>query len=126
MRIISQCGTMDIPYESIVLSLVDNGNGCSVMAFSDCLSNGVTVARYSNDENAKKAMDLLHESYTGVRFVSIPDNSISFEDLIKECEKGVISVPASKEYPTFGNYDGCCVFKFPSDNEVKYDKSKAI
>lgn len=118
MRVISQCGTMDIPYESVVLSLVDNGNGCSVMAFSECLSSGVTVARYSNDEKAKKAMELLHESYTGVRFVSMTDNSISFEDLIKECEKGVITVPASKECPVFGNYDGCCVFKFPPDNEV--------
>lgn len=88
MRIISQCGTMDIPYESVVLSLVDNGNGCSVMAFSGCLSNGITVARYSNDENAKKAMSYLHDKY----------NDFIFDK--------------------YANYKINATFRFPADDEV--------
>ena len=88
MRVISQCGTMDIPYESVVLSLVDNGNGCSVMAFSECLSNGVTVARYSTEEKAKDAMSYLHAKY----------NEFIFDK--------------------YANYKIDAAFRFPADDEI--------
>lgn len=76
MRVISQCGTMDIPYESVVLSLVDNGNGCSVMAFSNCLLSGVTVARYSTEEKAKDAMSYLHGCYNEYIYDKYGRNSV--------------------------------------------------
>lgn len=117
MRIISQCGTMDIPYESVVLSLVDNGNGCSVMAFSDCLSSGVTVARYSNDENAKKAMDLLHETYVGKLFLSV-NADVEFDNTTKELFKNatILCTPNVDVRPIGDSRN--VVFRFPTDDEV--------
>lgn len=88
MRVISQCGAMDIPYESVVLSLVDNGNGCSVMAFYDFISSGVTVARYSTEGKAKDAMSYLHAKY----------NEFIFDK--------------------YANYKIDATFRFPADNEV--------
>lgn len=117
MRVISQCGTMDIPYESVVLSLVDNGNGCSVMAFSECLSNGVTVARYSNDENAKKAMDLLHKTYVGKMFLTVNEN-VEFDNTAKELLKNatILCTPNVDVRPIGDSRN--VVFRFPADDEI--------
>lgn len=117
MRVISQCGTMDIPYESVVLSLVDNGSGCSVMAFSDCLSSGVTVARYSTEEKTKKAMELLHETYVGKMFISVNEN-VEFDNNAKELLKNatILCTPNVDVRPIGDSRN--VVFRFPADDEI--------
>ena len=56
MRVISQDGTVDLPYERIVISLENSGKDYCLLAFSDCTTIGLVIARYSTEENAKKAI----------------------------------------------------------------------
>lgn len=88
MRVISQDGTLDLPYERIVFSLVNNVDGCSVMASSEAISIGAIVARYSTEENAKDAMSYLHAKY----------NDFIFDK--------------------YANYKIDAAFRFPADEEI--------
>ena len=65
MRIVSQDGMIDIPYENFVFSItMDN----SIVAIRDTVARpsevcqGI-VAKYSTEAKAQKAMEMLHEEY---------------------------------------------------------------
>lgn len=65
MRIISQDGRTDIPYENFVFGITKDN---SIVAIRDTIArpseiaHGV-VATYSTEETAKKAMEMLREDY---------------------------------------------------------------
>ena len=65
MRIISQDGTVDIPYEQCVIQIFKesiyflNKNLIGV----EPLVSDMEMASYSTEEKAKKAMDMLHKEY---------------------------------------------------------------
>lgn len=65
MRIISQDGTLDIPYEQVVIQRFKgeiyflNKN----LVGMDKLNDDIVVATYSTEEKAKKAMEMLREEY---------------------------------------------------------------
>lgn len=61
MRIISQDGKFDLPYESCVI-WIDNKAGINVSPIGEPDSN-YTFGVYSTPEKAEKAMQLLHEAY---------------------------------------------------------------
>lgn len=65
MRIISQDGTFDIPYEMVVIQRFEekiyflNQN----LAGVDGVTSDLEIAEYSGEEKAKKAMEELREQY---------------------------------------------------------------
>lgn len=65
MRIISQDGTLDIPYEQVVIQRFNgeiyflNKNLTGV----EQLCSDMVIAKYSTEEKAKKAMEMLGEQY---------------------------------------------------------------
>lgn len=65
MRVISQDGRTDIPYENFVFGITKDN---SIVAIRDTIArpseiaHGV-VATYSTEEKAKKAMKMLREDY---------------------------------------------------------------
>lgn len=65
MRVISQDGRTDIPYENFVFGITKDN---SIVAIRDTIArpseiaHGV-VATYSTEEKAKKAMEMLREEY---------------------------------------------------------------
>ena len=65
MRVISQDGTIDVPYELTSIQLVSKvtivAQGSYFGSSSD--DNFVTVAEYSTEEKAQKAMEMLHNDY---------------------------------------------------------------
>ena len=63
MRIISQDGKLDFPYEHSVvfISLVD-ASEIRIVAIGDY--DNVVIAKYSTEEKAKKAMEMLRNKYT--------------------------------------------------------------
>lgn len=67
MRILSQDGKFDFPYERICLEVSDSGK---VFAQGDVWgtatdNNYIEVANYSTEAKARKAMEMLHDRYTG-------------------------------------------------------------
>lgn len=65
MRIISQDGTLDIPYEQVVIQRFNgeiyflNKNLTGV----EKLCSDMVIAKYSTDEKAEKVMEMLREQY---------------------------------------------------------------
>lgn len=55
MRVVSQDGKLDFPYENIRLSIADN----SIL----CLDSFSTLATYSTEKKAQKAMEMLRNTY---------------------------------------------------------------
>lgn len=68
MRIISQDKEYDLPYEETTIQAFDNG---TVAAFSltDLESDAfITMAKYSTEEKAIKAMEMCREYYDSIFF----------------------------------------------------------
>lgn len=65
MRVISQDGTIDMPYEVSSLNMVVGKYEDVVNAAIYCYSSFSTIkmAEYSSEEKAKKAMEMLREEY---------------------------------------------------------------
>lgn len=59
MRIISQDGCYDIPYESIILQRL----GTSIFGVTTGLQESITIARYRKEEKAIKAMEMCRKKY---------------------------------------------------------------
>jgi hypothetical protein len=72
MRVISQDGTIDMPYDYFSLSMswakiasgkVEDRNVFSIVCHNLSSPNGTKLAEYSTEEKAKKAMEMLREKY---------------------------------------------------------------
>ena len=63
MRVISQGGKIDVPYEQISIEVRDNEIWCGYNATlgKDCIAKRFAI--YSTEEKAEKAMQKLHENY---------------------------------------------------------------
>ena len=96
MRVISQDGTIDIPYEMVAIQRFQekiyflNKNLTGV----EQLIDDIKLAEYSTVEKAEKAMEMLREKYL---------------DYIR----------ATNHETFYEFFDGPRVFRFPADDEVK-------
>lgn len=67
MRVISQDGTMDVPYEISSLSMAsgkyEDVEHAAIYCHNSSTAMGTKMAEYSSKEKAKKAMEMLREEY---------------------------------------------------------------
>jgi hypothetical protein len=95
MRVISQDGTMDVPYEMVVIQRFKedvyflNRNLTGV----EDLVNDIRLAKYSTEAKAIKAMEMLRETWI--------NETVEFED---------------------GIYHRNIIFQFPKDSEIEVSK----
>ena len=112
MRVISQSGNVDLPYEQIVVRIEME----YVMAVHK--EKEYVLGKYSSDDKAVKAMEMLRETYTGMPIVM--QNVDVSEDMAKEFERlkkcGVI-VQAENQ-PSKVDFINNAVFQFPQDDEI--------
>lgn len=122
MRVISQNGTIDVPYEQVVIQRFNrviyflNKNLTGV----ESVTNDMEMASYSTEEKAKKAMEMLRTAYTG-RFITNTEVSQDFEKEMKELMKGgfgTVMVRDSGSRVEFNNLNG--YFQFPTEEELEY------
>lgn len=124
MRVISQDGAIDVPYENFVFGIIEDN---SIVAIRDTIARpseiaqGV-VATYSAAEKAKKSMEMLRKAY-----VSMPilfQNVEITEDVVKQFEKlknsGIIVQTMNNE-PSKVEYVNNCIFQFPKDDEIEVE-----
>lgn len=113
MRIISQNGNVDLPYEKFVFGITkDNKIACC----RECVAppyeiyNGI-IAEYSSKEKALKAAEMLREQYERLEVFKVlasgatehMEKSLNYEELVKYNQ----------------SYREMNVFQFPKDDEVK-------
>ena len=67
MRVISQDGTMDVPYEissfSMAVGKYENVEHAVIFCYNYSTSSGTKMAEYGSKEKAKKAMEELRYAY---------------------------------------------------------------
>ena len=117
MRIISQGGNADLPYEEIALC----------MACEDIIARHndkeYLMARYSTMDKAKKAMEMLRNFRTITTVENIPLQEVMLKDpvygIFNECfdwsywsddKAGILKVDVVKK---------CDYFQFPQDEDVE-------
>ena len=123
MRVISQDGTIDMPYESVIIQRFNSGiyflnkNLTGV----EPLNDDMKIAEYSTEEKAKKAMKMLRKAYVGsiVMFKNVEPT-----DELKEMLKihGIETIYAILDnHPQeikFENHQNF-YFKFPTEEELE-------
>lgn len=90
MRVISQNGIFDFPYEQIAVYRNDSIVHCR---FSNVEKSANVLGGYSSEEKAEKAMEMLMEAYTRIWDIECGNISATKKD--------------------------SCIFQFPEDDEVK-------
>lgn len=121
MRVISQDGTMDMPYEEVIIQRFRsriyflNKNLTGV----ESLSDDMQIAEYSTEEKALKAMEMLREAYAGMPIVM--QNVDVSEDVAKSFERlkkcGIMV--RTENQPSRVIFIDNAIFQFPKDDEVE-------
>lgn len=121
MRVISQDGAKDFPYDNAWVSVCEGCiNGRVYVRMQICgYDDSVDVADYSTKEKAKKAMEMLRDAYIGMPIVM--QNVDVSEDMAKEFERlkkcGVL-VRADNQ-PSKVEYINNVIFQFPAEEELE-------
>ena len=109
MRVISQDGTIDIPYESVIIQRFGreiyflNKNLIGV----EQLVSDMDIATYSTEEKAKKAMEMLRIAYGNNEFYHHTANSEHFTEFTQALSEEMFK-KATTEY-----------FQFPTEEELE-------
>ena len=109
MRVISQDGTIDMPYESVIIQRFGreiyflNKNLIGV----EQLVSDMDIATYSTEEKAKKAMEMLRIAYENNEFYHHTTNSKYFAEVCQTLSREMFK-KATTEY-----------FQFPTEEELE-------
>ena len=117
MRLISQNGEFDVPYEIAVLSRTGNIIRVYVPIVGE---KGTIMATYSTEEKAKKVMEMLHNTYTGAFFaqnIEVPED-IEKEFMNMAATKGFGIIKTAIDSSDVKFEPANIVFRFPKDDEV--------
>ena len=123
MRVISQDGTMDVPYEissfSMAVGKYENVEHAVIFCYNYSTSMGTKMAEYGSKEKAKKAMEMLRDAYIGMPIVM--QNVDISEDVVKEFERlkkcGI--VVQTENQPSKVEYINNAIFQFPTEEELE-------
>lgn len=121
MRVISQDGTIDVPYEMVVIQKFRNAIyflNRNLSGVED-LINDIELAEYSTEEKAIKAMEMLRKAYIGMPIVM--QNVDVSDDVKKEFErlkKCGVMVRAENQPPKVECVSNT-IFQFPQDDEIE-------
>ena len=123
MRVISQDGTIDVPYEISSLSMAvgkyEDVEHAAIYCRNSSTAMGTKMAEYSSKEKAKKAMEMLRIAYVG-KFITNADIPEDFDETIKTAMKGgfgTVIVKDSCDRVEFNNLNG--YFQFPAEEELE-------
>lgn len=113
MRILSQDGKFDVPYEKVCLEVSDSGKIFAQGDIWGAEDNYIEVAKYSTEAKARKAMEMLREAYSPV--LVIKEHQEGLKPNIKPNEFFVGSISQMPKVEVLDNF----YFQFPSDDEVE-------
>ena len=123
MRVISQDGTMDVPYEissfSMAVGKYENVEHAVIFCYNYSTSMGTKMAEYGSKEKAKKAMEMLRDAYIGMPIVM--QNVDISEDVSREFERlkkcGIMV--QTENQPSKIECISNAIFQFPTDEELE-------
>lgn len=108
MRLISQDGIIDVPYEKVILGICDQNNGQEyvIYAYHDS-PRPLFIATYSTTDKVLKVMEMLREKYAKLEIFK----SVYQKGLLTELNKE-LGFDEMQNILT-------SIFRFPKDEEVE-------
>lgn len=112
MRVISQNGMVDVPYENVALSIGGMNGTFVIYGHTAYEEKACVLAEYSTEEKALKAMEQLRNAYMkNEYYLSVISGAINIdspqEKEIKDCRKLLKTAMSSS------------VFRFPADEVLE-------
>lgn len=107
MRLISQDGTFDVPYEQVVIQRYSDGIywlNKNLIGVESGISEDFKIASYSSESKAIKVMEMIRKSYTDYIFCK--------EDVMMRAEM-------SENEKVTNLMESFLYFKFPKDEDVE-------
>ena len=120
MRVISQDGTLDFPYENSIVFIDTRAKEAAFVRMQAIGDNETSItAKYSTEEKAKKAMEMLRYAYIGMPIVM--QNVDVSEDVAKEFEglKKCGVIVQAENQPSKVDFINNAIFQFPQDDEIE-------
>lgn len=126
MRVISQDGTIDVPYEISSLSMAvgkyENVEHAAIFCHNSSTAMGTKMAGYSSKEKAKKAMEMLRKAYVGRAIAMFQDVEPTDElkEMLKRRETEVVYAILDNQTQEikFENHQNF-YFQFPAEEELE-------
>ena len=115
MRVISQDGTLDMPYEMSIVWYEDDG-GVLLQPIGE-IGEYQKFAKYTTKEKAKKALEMLRDAYQYGKRVAVPKFDESGID--KEDDITLYNTRLINDFFKGGTYVPTKVFQFPKDEDVE-------
>ena len=125
MRVISQDGAIDVPYEISSFSLAGGKykdvEHAAVYCHNSSTAAGTKMAEYNSKEKANKSIEILRSAYTGsiVMFQNVePTDEVN--EAFKKCNTQVIHAildnqPSEIKFENHQNF----YFQFPTEEELE-------
>lgn len=108
MRVISQDGTLDFPYELSTIRVYNEIISMGMCKDDSCRS---IIARYSTEAKAVKAMEMLRERYKKLETMKVLASGTA-----EYMEKELTTDEMIKHYNAYCDMNA---FQFPQDNEIE-------
>ena len=112
MRVVSQDGMSDVPYENSCLDIVCLEPKRTAIYFKNIhFDVSIRLAGYSTKEKAIKAMEMLREQYSRIRIIKALASGT--------CEHMEKSLKPEEFKDILEEYINMEVFQFPQDDEIE-------
>lgn len=119
MRLVSQDGTVDVPYDICAISLGEHGSKHIIYIRSKLLDDKpCTFADYSSEAKALKAMEMLRDAFAGKFVFKNVDLDDSVFELLKEWKSKGVVVTTNDDTQDV-QYINNTIFQFPKDEEIE-------
>lgn len=107
MRLVSQDGMFDVPYEQVAIELKESEVWCEYSATVQSYCTGRMMAKYTTKAKALKVMEMLREKYAKIELFK----SVYQKGLLTELNKEL----------GFGKMQNTLtsIFQFPKDEELE-------
>lgn len=122
MRVISQDGTLDFPYENSIVFIDTRAKEATFVRMQAIGDNETSItAKYSTEEKAKKAMEMLRIAYTGsIAMFQNVEPTEEVNEVFKKCNTQVIyasldNQPSEIKFENHQNF----YFQFPTEEELE-------
>lgn len=113
MRVISQDGTIDVPYEMVVIQRFEEDVyflNRNLTGVEDLVSD-IRLAKYSTEVKAIKAMEMLRETYARIEIIKSLASGT--------CKHMEESLEPEEFKDILKKYINMEVFQFPQDDEIE-------
>ena len=119
MRLVSQDGTIDVPYDICAICLGEHGSKHIIYICSKLFDDKFCAfADYSTEAKALKAMEMLRDAFAGKYVFKNVDLDDSVFELLKEWKSKGIVVKTNDDTQDV-QYINNAIFQFPKDEEIE-------